>query len=36
MTLEEALKEIRPLDRSAMDIAEKRWNSIAKPLHSLG
>ena len=36
MTLEEALKEIRPLDRNAMDIAEKRWNSIAKPLHSLG
>lgn len=36
MTLEETLKKIRPLDRNAMDIANKRWNSIAKPLHSLG
>ena len=36
MTLEEAIKKVKPLDRNAMDIAQKRWDSIAKPLHSLG
>lgn len=36
MTLEETLKMIRPLDKEAMDNAGKRWDSIAKPLHSLG
>lgn len=36
MTFEEAVKNIRPADRDAMENAQKRWNSIAKPLHSLG
>ena len=36
MTLEETLDQIKPLDKKAMDIASKRWDSIAKPLHSLG
>ena len=36
MTLQEAVKRINPLDEKAMDRASKRWNSIAKPLHSLG
>lgn len=36
MTLEETLDLIRPLDKNAMDVASKRWDSIAKPLHSLG
>ena len=36
MTLEETLAQIKPLDKNAMDVAAKRWDSIAKPLHSLG
>lgn len=36
MTLEEAVAKIKPLDHNAMEIAQKRWDSIAKPLHSLG
>ena len=36
MTLEEALSKIQPLDGKAEEEAEKRWHSIAKPLHSLG
>lgn len=36
MTLEEAVNKIQPLNRKAAETAEKRWNSIAKPLHSLG
>lgn len=36
MTLEEILKQIRPLNKEAMGSAGKRWDSIAKPLHSLG
>ncbi len=36
MTLDETVKSIRPLDEKAMDGAKKRWDSIAKPLHSLG
>ncbi len=28
--------KIRPLDAGAMDICRKKWDSIAKPLHSLG
>ena len=36
MTLEETLKQIRPLNKEAMEGAGKRWDSIAKPLHSLG
>ncbi|MDO4601237.1 MAG: nicotinate-nucleotide--dimethylbenzimidazole phosphoribosyltransferase [Eubacteriales bacterium] len=36
MTLEEAKRQIRPLDTQAMEAAVAHWNSIAKPLHSLG
>ena len=36
MTLEETLQKIHPLDEKAMKISRKRWDSIAKPLHSLG
>ena len=36
MLLEETLKKIKSLDKSAMKSASKRWDSIAKPLHSLG
>ena len=36
MTLEETLKKIKPLDEEKMETARKRWDSIAKPLHSLG
>lgn len=36
MTLEEALKQITPLDEEAMEAARVHWNTIAKPLHSLG
>lgn len=35
-TLEETLAAITPLDKKAMETAQKRWDSIAKPLHSLG
>ena len=36
MTLEEVLRQIKPVDRAAMAQAEKRWDAIAKPLKSLG
>lgn len=36
MTLEEAVSRVKPLDREVMAAAQKRWDSIAKPLHSLG
>ncbi len=36
MKYEEALKQIEPPDRRAMEACAKRWDSIAKPLHSLG
>lgn len=36
MTLEECMKEIKPVDKAAMKACEKRWDSIAKPLKSLG
>ena len=36
MTLKEAVKKVRPLDEKAMEGAKQRWDSIAKPLHSLG
>lgn len=36
MTLKETMAQIRPVDRAASSAAQKRWNSIAKPLHSLG
>ena len=34
--LEETLAAIVPADRAAMDAAWQRWDSIAKPLRSLG
>ena len=34
--LKEWMEGIRPLDRPAMEAARQRWNSIAKPLYSLG
>lgn len=36
MMLEQTLKQITPLDEKAMSAARRRWDSIAKPLHSLG
>ena len=36
MTLEETLRQIQPLDKQAIDAAWKHWDSIAKPLRSLG
>lgn len=36
MTLEKAKKQIRAVDQEAVCAAQKRWDSIAKPLHSLG
>ncbi len=36
MTLEEAKKQITPLNTRAMQEAVAHWNSIAKPLHALG
>lgn len=36
MLLEEMIQEVKPLNQHSMEIARKRWDSIAKPLHSLG
>ncbi|MGI6028122.1 MAG: nicotinate-nucleotide--dimethylbenzimidazole phosphoribosyltransferase [Candidatus Heteroscillospira sp.] len=36
MELNEYIAQIKPADRAAMEEAQKRWNSIAKPLGSLG
>jgi nicotinate-nucleotide--dimethylbenzimidazole phosphoribosyltransferase len=36
MKLEEALKKIKSIDEMAKNQCISRWNSIAKPLHSLG
>ena len=36
MTLQETIDKIRPIDRKAAALAQKRWDSIRKPLHSLG
>ena len=36
MTLEEAKKAIKEPDQQAMELCKRRWDSIAKPLHSLG
>lgn len=30
------LDKIQPADRTAMELAKKRWNSVAKPIGSLG
>lgn len=34
--LDELIKSIEPVSEEAVWAAQKRWNSIAKPLHSLG
>lgn len=34
--LQEVIERIEDLDEEAMEQAKKKWNSIAKPLHSLG
>lgn len=36
MMLSELCNTIQPLDEQAMRVAQKRWDQIAKPLHSLG
>ena len=36
MTLEEAKRAIKEPDQKAMELCQRRWDSIAKPLHSLG
>ncbi len=36
MNLQETLENIQPLDAKMIEIAKKRWSSIAHPLHSLG
>ena len=36
MKLEEILKNIEDIDEKSMDEADRRWDSIAKPLKSLG
>ena len=34
--LQQMIKSIRPADVQVKKLAQKKWNSIAKPLHSLG
>ena len=34
--LQVQLEQIEPLHQPSMDMAVRRWNSIAKPLNSLG
>ena len=36
MTLQETIERIQPSDKDAIRKAVKRWDAIAKPLHSLG
>ena len=36
MNLQQTIQSIQPLDTDAMETAAGRWDSIAKPLHSLG
>lgn len=36
MTLQEAIKNIDELDKEAMDYTHARWNTLGKPLYSLG
>lgn len=36
MNLEQTIAAIGPLDKKAMEEARRHWDSIAKPLHSLG
>lgn len=34
--LNQIIKSIQPVDEKSIQTAQKKWNSIAKPLHSLG
>lgn len=36
MKLTKIIKEIKPLDEKAMELCAKRWNTLGKPLYSLG
>ena len=36
MNLEEIINGVRPLDQKAMELCKKRWNTLGKPLYSLG
>jgi nicotinate-nucleotide--dimethylbenzimidazole phosphoribosyltransferase len=36
LKLEEIINGIKPLDQTAMDLCAKRWNTLGKPLYSLG
>lgn len=36
LTLEYTLEHIEPASKEAAEVCKKRWDSIAKPLHSLG
>lgn len=36
MTLQEAMRQIQPLDKEAMEYTRARWNTLGKPLYSLG
>ena len=36
MTLEETIEKIQPMDEKAMEAAKKHWDSLGKPLGSLG
>lgn len=36
MNIMEMNRKITPLSHQAMEMSQKKWNSIAKPLHSLG
>lgn len=36
MTLNEIIEKIEPADGHFQELSQKKWNSIAKPLHSLG
>lgn len=36
LTLQEAIKKIKPLDSEAMAYTHARWNTLGKPLYSLG
>lgn len=36
MNLEQIINEIKPLDSKAMELCAQRWNTLGKPLYSLG
>lgn len=36
MKFEQVINGILPLDKKAMKLAQERWNTLGKPLHSLG